>query len=810
MEALKKASSGAKPEEVKLPEYLKGRFASLSKEREDVWREIYSTAHLIALFCRGKQQVRRARYSAGWRPYGDLKDTATDDIRSINLTRFYMDNIVVKWVQSSADLVVKAARDTDQATMAARAGDIVIEHYENALYSAAFKQREARLALITGTYVRRFYYVSDGTTKARRPVFEPITLQGSQSLYCTDCGAMEQGEAAGAEACPSCGSQAIIKDQAPPTEVQSLTKMEEYASGRICCDSVPLWNLRYDLSESPEESPYLIYSRRVRRDVVLGQLAGKMKVDAGKSQDPGLDAVSALAYAGPAVGGKNLTGAGLINRADEEDAQFVDLVEMWLEPEMYGHIVLKQPVQTITGQTIPAGPLIDSFPKGLCVMGMDQMGTILYLFDECKKDHWVSQQYYLDVVTGAGDGLVDIIEIQRQFNIGNSQIFTQIRAQATPAVLFDKDLISGDKAAYLGNPKQNIPVDLTRLPEQRTLQQAVHQLPPGSLPGHVIEYVHQFLNNMFQLTAHTTDFSGGLPGVDNKTATGAKVGQSLAQSLHAPQLQLLAEMNQRSAIIVLKLFKEYCKDEHYLKLSGKSGADEGIWLKASQIETDVTIEVVPESWLPQNSFERQERLKSFIQFFGNVEGLQSAMQVSPHLVGELAKLCDVELDMGSDWDAAMRLGRSRIEKLKQGLPMVETMATNMPPGVIQGITDMGGDPAVLFANMLLNQLDPKPDIREDGHASAAAYYCSWLTTDEGLKATPILREAIKALADQHLRFQLQGGPMATAQMPMMGMGMPPMGGAPAGGGGAPQMSPEQGQPEQSAQLQAPQPGAMGG
>jgi hypothetical protein len=89
---------------------------------------------------------------------------------------------------------------------------------------------------------------------------------------------------------------------------------------------------------------------------------------------------------------------------------------------------------------------------------------------------------------------------------------------------------------------------------------------------------------------------------------------------------------------------------------------------------------------------------------------------------------------------------------------------------------MGGDPAVVFANMLLNALDPKPDIREEAHDVAASYYCNWLTTDEGLSAKPILREAVKALADQHQGWFQQGGAASMAMPPPMAYPTMPIGG----------------------------------
>jgi hypothetical protein len=810
---LKKATQGAKPEKKDLQKLIQSFHSDLSKDRDEVWREIYSACHLVALFVKGKQVLRRSTHGDGWRYYAPLTDTGGSNIRPINVTRFYLDNVVVKWVQSQADLVVRPSKDTDQAILGARADDIIIEHYENKWYTPFFKQREARLALTTGNFVRRLYYCYDLPGKARKPIYGIEKLGGGGVSNCADCG--WSGDMMEAErGCPQCGSQNVIAEPVPVVEAQSLQGMEEYEAGDIACESIPLWNLRWDLNESLENSSWVIYNRRIRKDVLRGQLQGKIKIEGGTTNDQGLEAIQALVYAGPAVGGRS--SGGFLNRTDDKEAAYTDLTEMWLDPTLYGYIDLKEPVQTLAGQEIPAGPLVDTFPDGMCVMGIDEMRTILYLYNEHHRDHFVAGQYHLDPVAGAGDGAVDVIEVQRQFNIGNSQIFTQIRSQATPAVLYDKDLISGDEMDYLGHPELNVPVDLSRLPDQRSIQQAVHQLQPGQLPGHVTEYVHQFLNNMFQLTAHTTDFSGGLPGVNNTTATGAQIGSALAQSLHAPQLQLLAEVNKRTAELALKLFHKYCKDERYLRLAGKNDAEYGLWIKGSDVDTDVVIEIVPESWLPQSGFEKRERLKEFIQFFGGADGLSQAMVNHPQMVGELVKLTDVSLDLG-DWDSAIRMGRRRIEQMKVQLPTVMQQAAGMPPEMMMQLQAQGIDPAMVLAKSLMDGIQPPPDIRENGHEAAAAYYREWLTTDEGLKADKILYTAVKMLADQELMFIVQGGPMGAAQQSAMAMGMlpqiPPAGAPPAGppsGEGPPEPQAQQTADSANGNLSAPQPGAMGG
>jgi hypothetical protein len=60
----------------------------------------------------------------------------------------------------------------------------------------------------------------------------------------------------------------------------------------------------------------------------------------------------------------------------------------------------------------------------------------------------------------------------------------------------------------------------------------------------IFQYV-QGLDSDLQLGAHTTDYSGGLPGVNNNTATGANITQALSASI--PQLAQYADFRRDSA-----------------------------------------------------------------------------------------------------------------------------------------------------------------------------------------------------------------------------------------------------------------------
>jgi len=354
-----------------------------------------------------------------------------------------------------------------------------------------------------------------------------------------------------------------------------------------------------------------------------------------------------------------------------------------------------------------------------------------------------------------------------------------------PATLYDARLLPNGVSAYLGS-LSNIPVELANLDDRLRLADAVYQLQPQPPTQQHFGYAQQ-LDFYMQKASRVTDFSGGLPGVDNATATGAQITSANAQSLFGPQLALKAEVDRVSAEIILKLFKTHCIDEVYVSLSGKRGEQDGVWLKSADINVELFAEVVGDSYLPQTNLERRERWDGFLQRVGGLPGLQQAMQQFPDQVEQLAEIFDVDL-AGEDYTAAAETCRERIDQMQAALPMMQVAQANMPP--VQMAPDpMSGqmvaapvDPMAEAAQFLIGILQPQPMIEELGHMASIQWLREWLTTDEGKKAPQELREGAKALLYFHLR-----GLMAEAQFTgMLGMmGQPPQGPPPEEGGEKP-------------------------
>lgn len=571
--------------------------------------------------------------------------------------------------------------------------------------------------------------------------------------------------------CPNCGSPNIEAEEPAQAEVEAVTGYEQIELGDLVCETVPAFELKHDLTKTPQDSPYLIRRRRVRVPLLQAKFPD-IQIKPLASDDRGLGAEDDLkrsVYSAPSP--------MLAMANDTSGEPTADLIQVWLDPCMYSQSVLKDDFQTVSGQSILAGTrLAEMFPDGLYMAWIEGVNGCVELRNEHHRDYWVGSEYRLRAISSMGSGIEDIIEGQRQYNLIMSIIYTQLRTSAMPATLYDARLLPSGVSSYLGS-LQNIPVELAALDDKRSLGDAVHQLSPQPPTQAHFEYGNQ-LNNFMQLASRVTDFSGGLPGVNNSTATGAQIAAANSQSLFGPQLALKAEVDRRGAEIILTLFKKYAIDERYVSLSGKRGEQDGIWLSQADLSVAVFAEVAPDSYLPQTNLERRERWQGLLMDLGGLPGLKMAMTEMPQMVEHLAELYDVDLG-AEDYTAAAELSRERVDQMAQALPMWQMMAQMMPPTQME-IDPMTGaamevpvDPMAEAGQFLVGILQPPIELEEMGHLSAIMWCREWLTTDEGKKAPAELRAGVKAMIAAHLE-----GMMAEAQMTgavaMAGQPMPVM------------------------------------
>lgn len=751
--------------------WLARLFTRLSSEdRELDWRR-HQKWLVNSKMYEGEHFGRVSQLDGKWRPVTRGKG----DPRYVhNKFRYYSDAITTQWVQSRTDLLVvpiPAHEADDHAVGAARKAQEILDYYEKTILTEVFLQEEGKLGQFTGQMFRYTYWDATAGPKAKRPQFgstSPTKLAGD-SYTCADCGQSGPSTEIDDDKCPECGSQSLDQQTVPELGLSPVDGYEDQSVGDIVTRIVPAYQVKYDRTvRKLEDSAYLRLRFRVRTEVAEALVPWvNTLASSDESEDPALRAERILARG---VGNTRQSGSSQSAGGQSASEPAMTVVDQWwLRPAMYAKAEVAMDVKLHGGQIITKGPLSESFPTGMYVLVMN--GEPVDFRDECFLDHWQHTPFVLIPTRVDGDGVEDMVEPQREYNDIKGLVLSNIKHVDGAGLMYRPEYIKNKD--FSGKPYEMTPVQ--NLPPDVPLSAVVSPIPRVSLPAEVFNYLEQEDQEM-QIASKGFSAATGAPDINaagGDTATGQRLMSSNARSMRAPELALRAAGNIKWAEQVLRLFKENATDARYIPLAGKTGEKEGSWFKASDIDADFYITAKPGSWQPTGPMDKQANLSSALQVLGGVEGLLAVAQQAPKLLAEVCEIYDVDLDVGDDTLDA-RLARLRLDQMRAVVPQAQAAVQSIPPEVLQQAAmqaQAAGQPPPPSpaAQMIFSAAPPDP---EDPHAQLERYYVRWLITDEGLDATPEMREAVHMAIDAArqggvAQAQQQGQAQLAAQAPQM-------------------------------------------
>lgn len=561
--------------------------------------------------------------------------------------------------------------------------------------------------------------------------------------------------------CPECGSPNIQITPTASEQIETIAvdemrqpRVEKYKLGNLKGISAPYSQIRHEIACSAEESPWMRWKRRLRTEEVKAAYKGlRIPSPDAKQRDPG------LAYE-DAMRRSIATNAPHTSATQRAKESYTDFTQWWFAPCMYADYVFPADVITVAGETIPAGTkATDIFPDGMYVAVIEGIDAPLQVSNESHKWHWVTAPYHLRLFTGLGIGINDAVEMQRQWNLILSLVFTQIRTAALPGWIYDKDAIAPDDVRKLSQPQVSVPASLRNRPEGTRIEQLVHQMTPGQIPAHIPWYVDQLDANM--QTAAGALVNEGVPGTDSRTATGTQQMVAASQQHNAPEFALKGDADVRSAYVLFELAKKHYVEPRYLPLTGKRGKPGGVWLSAADLANgQVRFEAVRDSWLPNTRLDKQEAIKGLLLMFGGVVGLIQAMNEMPAFVDEIAEAFGVDI-AGDIFEPTAILCRQRLDQITemapQYAPLIEQVMalTQMGSFQIDPMSGMPIDPLSAVAQVILEDMQPPIEIEEPAHLVAVKWWREAFLDDELKEADPLTRACAKAVIRQHLLLAAQ-------------------------------------------------------
>lgn len=800
-------------------EWLKTQTQELEKQNEAEWQELSLIWEYINRFIEGKQMLRRKHRGLGWDVI-PLPESTSGAVREQNKLGFYSRVLMSKWVASRTKVQAIAGDDSDQSQEAAKSGQVWYEAIDPMVYTEQFRQEEALAGQIHGAYARYFYYdeEADGgygyqpNTEQRsfkagedtgecfdcgygglaaefgsgspEAAADPLAVADSQGSVgpvaemgqvSADSGAIGVGETYGGDSvaptCPACGGLNTVITPAAEEQIEVLTGVSQYKLGNLKGISVPYSQIRHEIACSAEQSPWFRWKRRLRMEEIKAKFNDlKVPTADAKMRDPGLEYEDAMRRS---VASNAATAA----RSTYNNKQhYADFSQWWFAPCMYADYTFPTDVITVAGETIPVGTrATDIFPDGLYVAMVEGIDAPLQVSNESHKWHWVTAPYHLRLFTGLGIGINDAVEMQRQWNVILSLVFTQIRTAALPGWLYDKDSLEPDDVRRLSLPQNSVPVSLRNRPEGTRIEQLVMQMQPGQIPSHIPWYIQQLDANM--QTAAGALVNEGVPGTDSTTATGTQAMVSASNQHNAPEFALKGDADVRSAYVLFDLSKKHFIEPRYLPLTGKRGKQGGVWLSAADFANgQVKFEAVRDSWLPNTKADKQESIKGLLLIFGGIPGLIQAMDVMPDFVDEVAEAFSVDI-AGDIFEPTALLCRQRVDQIQElaqmYAPVVE-QAMMLGAISIDPMSGMPIDPLSAIAQEIVDGLQPPVEVEEPAHMIAVKWLREIFLDDEMKEADPLTRACVKALIRTHLMAAAQEQAIM-AQFAMIGQPLQPMG-----------------------------------
>lgn len=728
-------------------------------------------------------------------------EEADDDLQFVNNQfRFYIKSIRKEWIRANTILRVRARSDKHEKIGAAEFGTDIVEDKQQKLLDEASRQTEAMFALLYGNYYRYSYYSTDvhGATE-RIPKLEKTVIKAAPDTWgCNTCGnggsAEEFSEGVEGQTCPYCSALGITLEEGPSFETEVPTgEYEEIQVGDVYTEFPNPMEINVHLhARTLAQTPYLHRERLVLRSVLKAKFENASLQQGQWDGSQGASSyISQLESSVGNSGGARGTSTAS-SSATGSPFELLKFDQLWLDVAVYADYITKQEERISDGSVIPANTALkEVFPRGLYIAAVGS--ELLNLRNENKLDHWTHGVFDLIPSRFFGDGLEDMVELQRQLNEVINLRFENMMANAAPNTLFNP--LKVDPNGFSGKPRElnalmNPSVD-------DDIRKFVLQLPGQGLDRENFGAEENYKKDM-QALSGAFAINSGMPDVDISTATGARIIRDAAISMIGPALALKAKVDVEWAYQVLKLCKAYWTSERYVPHAGNHTQLTGQWFQASDIEGDFEVVYIPGSWMPRSEMEEREDFISFIS--PNVTGLPLGFlnpMVPPSVRAFASEKFRVPIDL-DETRVHTRIAQGRIQALQQAASelvaqgildpdydfdaaqqaaMSQPIGSDNPAGAEAnsptapegdsgyGIGAGGDDSTTPVAEEPMAApmpvLDPNQmalqglltvvpvKIVVDEHLVFVNAYRSWLTTDDGITAPTAVQKVLEMKIAQH-------------------------------------------------------------
>lgn len=732
---------------------LKELIGDMLQRDKDVFTEVARTSEIVANFIEGKQQWSKSYWSDEWK----IRSASRADpnrVTCINIMQFYCTAQIKMFTASNPDLEPADEFRQKEYRQKVKIAKAVWNRYESRFYTPRLNQQEALHAIVSGNYIEsvRYDHFKAGA-RAFREIFEDKRVQISEGhSRCFSCGfegnyaAFTQdanGEEMNIPACPSCGSMEILPPEAPVEQIyRSVKGVEPVQCGDLDLRLIPVQAVRFDVRKPIEESSWAIERIRMEEGK-LRWLLGDMDLQLSDVEtDEGLNSLEAIARAGNTLSGHG-SDVGVSSFAKPT---VVDRVSFM--PEDVAHIVANEDTPTVDGRVIPKGTRLSDLvpPTGATCLAVNDGALIigLYLGNHHSRE-MSSGTYHMRFASGLGRGSEDTVEVQKRFNRNDAQITRYGEATATPAHTYVKGAVDRRYVKFIGHPQAAIPINKEVAMALKS-GDVVRALPPGTIGAQFFQYTYDILNQYRQLTSHSTDFTNAFPGVENSTATGARLAKSNAESVFSPALQVKAFCRRGTAKNTLYLHAEHFKGVSMYLSFGETENKRAIGrhVKGEEVDPDIEFAVVRDSEQPKTMYDRQIDFVNMMNVAATNGGLPLIKQSDPKMAEMLFKAFDI--DAGDEtYTTLVDVCEERLDQVLN-LQKQFTMYSQLSAQAGMPTFEMPPEAALMGLN-------PTIDVEEPNHKLKAKWYMDYLDCPDGFAMSNEERAMVRMLARTHAQME---------------------------------------------------------
>lgn len=727
---------------------------------EPTWREVANTVEVVSNFVQGKQIFQYNPHINEWQVQS-LRRVNPNKITAINIMQFYLTDNIQRLVSVNPDLEPEDTFLQSKYRKQVKYAKAVWNYFEPKFYTPWFNQQEAVHQILTGNVIESVQYdpLARGAV-AFKEIFGQKEIEISPGMgECIDCGHEGTGKdfMEGEESiprCPACGSYGVIHEGSASELIDMPMGQQPVHIGEPRLRLIPIQTCRFSLKVRPEESPYFLERQMVPLNRIHHLFGQNIDLaESATSADRGLQVTENMQTAG-----NTLFGQSSAYRSYEGKRKEVLIDRLSLTPEMYAHVKCYKDEKTIDGKVLKKGTSFLEYAKNGVTLLIGNEKNFLGVYPNIThQEEITSGIHHMRLNSGLGRGAEDTVEVQKRFNRFDNQHVKIMQAAATPAHTFIEGAVDMKHVKKIGQPNAAIPIRQEIALALGGKTDLISQIKPATVAGNFFQYTYDILNQYRQLTAHSTTFSNGLPGVDNSTATGARIGDANSASIYIPMLQMKAEIRKGTAHKTIRAIHKHHGSVSRFYSFGKTASEQvvGEVIKGSDLSPDIKFTVVRDSELPKNRYNRQQDFERMMLAVGGVEGLMMLKETMPEMFSHIQATYGQEIGQRS-YSTLEDICRDRLEQVLNAIPAMQMalfQATGEPISLEQ----------VLTPDMLVSMIEPQITVAEPSHDLKATWFADYLDTPEGYNLGTQGRVAVQLMAQLHLMLhQQQSGTIGKA------------------------------------------------